>query len=284
MSSPRLTYTVNVTGYEEDDCVGSNLFGDAQSHKVRLLGCDQGGACDSIFVVQESHFSVSNFLIDLKSERTSNYENEVFNKIDLIITKRDYSYVTILILFKTVFTLCAVGCLVFFARRVNQFNFADIGIIQKKLLILICLLILFNEPLYYYHALIPYKIMSFVNTIVQATFVAFLLHFWAYLIDTISEEDMIRESPVRFYLPKLGLSVLIWIFLLISLTMVRMQEAADPTFYLNVGINQSSVKTVSWILFLLLVVYSIYLISITAKALSAIQRLKESYKFVIGST
>lgn len=149
---------------------------------------------------------------------------------------------------------------------------------------MICFLILFNEPFYFFHALIPYKIVSIMNTVIQATFISLLLHFWSFLIDTISEEDVIRESPIKFYGPKLLLVVLIWLFLMVALALVRMQEAADPTFYWDLDINQTSVKALSWILFCLLIIYSLYLIGITMKACAAIRRLKESYKFVIGMT
>jgi hypothetical protein len=209
---------------------------------------------------------------------------EVFSKIELVITQRDYSYVTTLTFLKTAFSILSVICLFYFVRRSCQFNFSDVGIIQKKLLILVVLLILFNEPLFYFHALFPFKIMTFVNTVIQSTFIAFLLHFWSYLIDTISEENLIRESPIRFYGPKLLLSFLIWLCLLITLSLVRFQEAVDPVFFTSGVLPQGSLRKLSWLLFFLLGIYGIYLAAITARALTAIRRLKESYKFVIGFT
>lgn len=91
----------------------------------------------------------------------------------------------------------------FFLLKIKQFSFSDIGIIQRKVINLIIFLILFNEPFYYFNAYVPFKTMNVLNTIIQVFFFIMILHFWTYVLDTLSEEEMIREDPIKFYFPKI---------------------------------------------------------------------------------
>lgn len=283
--APLMRYSASIQGYDSDGCEGDSLFMREATHSAQFNNCNKpNNQCDPIFIIQESHFVNSDFKINLVSEKTPNYQEKVFSKIEIMTTTRHYNYVSVLVFLKFLFTIGTAACIFFFVKRVSQFNITDVGIIQKKLLMVLLFLFLFNDPLFFFHALFPYKIVSIVNTVVQASFIALLLHFWSFLIDSISEEDMIRENPIRFYGPKLLLVVLIWLFLLVTLSMVRIQEAADPMFYANMDINQTSVKTLSWILFFLLVLYGLYLVAITLKACTAIQRMKENYRFIISLT
>ena len=88
--------------------------------------------------------------------------------------------------------------ILYMTKRTTQYNFEDIGVIQKKLIGLLILLFFFNDPLYYFLGLSPNVFICAIRTLMQASFVAILLHFWVYLMDTISQEDMIRENPMRF--------------------------------------------------------------------------------------
>lgn len=174
------------------------MFKKEATHSVNLESCTST-ECPNIVLAQHSYFSNKNFKVFLRSENTPNKEDKVFESISLIITQRDYSYISTLVFLKCCFTVGTVMAIIYIARRVTQFNFTDVGIIQKKVIILLVLLFLFNEPLLFFHALVPYKVISIFNSVVEATFIAMLLHFWSFMIDTISEEDMIRESPVKFY-------------------------------------------------------------------------------------
>lgn len=280
-----MKYNVAVVGHNNAKCTDKEIFREEETREINFLECNSNtNVCPPVFLAQKSYFTNSNFRVNVWADNSEKVNDKVFSKIELITTTRAYSYVMTLTFLKAIFSICSISCLVYFILRIKQYNFFDIGIIQKKLLLLVIFLILFNEPLYFFNALVPHKMLGIINTVIQATFIAMLLHFWAYLIDTISEEDVIRENPIKFYGPKLCLVVLIWIFLLAALTLVRVQEAVDPTFYWNVETKDFKILILSWLLFLLLALYSLYLGSITYKACSHIRRLKETYKYVIAMT
>lgn len=171
-----------------------------------------------------------------------------------------------------------------FLRKLKQFRLSDIGIIQGKVIYLIIFLILFNEPLYYFNAYIPYKMLNYVNTFIQATFLAMILHFWSYVLDTLTEQQMIREDPIWFSLPKILITFVIWIFMLVTFALVRFQELRDPSFFWKYESSDLMIKYLSWILTLLIAIYFVYIFSIVSKATAAIRRMNDNKKLVTGFT
>lgn len=168
--------------------------------------------------------------------------------------------------------------MIFYIRRICQYNFSDSGIVQKQLIALLVLLLMFNEPFYFSYALSGYKMMSTINTGVQASFVAMLLYFWLFIIDASSKQDQITESASKFYLPKLLLSGVIWCFLLIALSNVRVHESQNPL----IGWESTTTDMMGWVLVVILVLYGVYLATLVSKVFKT--RLPDSFKFVIGIT
>ena len=237
-----------------------------------------------MFLAEQYYFNSPYFKFDISADEIPYSSFKSFSKIEIVLTQRDYSYISAIVVLKLLFFLFSLTCLWLFLRKIKQFNFADIGIIQRKIINLLIFLILFNEPFYFFNAYVPFRIMNILNTVIQASFFAMILHFWTYVLDTLSEEDMIREDPIKFYFPKMWLVFMMWIFMLVTFALVRYQEQRDPSFYWKYESNDLTLKYLSWILLFILVIYSIYLLSIIIKSLGAIRKMKEGYRFVVGMT
>jgi len=116
---------------------------------------------------------------------------------------------------KGIFALLSIAVFLYYLRAANV-KCRELGLIQVKVLALLMLLIIYNEPLSFISSVTHMKFYAAVQSALSATFFAFLLHFWAYLIDSIFLMDNSRNEVIRFYFPKLILMVLIWILTLLS--------------------------------------------------------------------
>jgi hypothetical protein len=68
---------------------------------------------------------------------------------------------------------------------------------------------------------------------------------------------------------------MIWFFLLIALSNVRIHESVNPL----IGWESTTTDMMGWVLVILLVLYGVYLATLVAKILKT--RLPASFKFVI---
>lgn len=283
-SNELMQYTLRIQGYNDDKCQKSDEFIDESALSARLENCDnEFYECDPIFLAQYSYFDNSYFAVKLDSMSTPNSDSPLFTKIDLVVTSREFYFYTMVII-RLIFAVTSAVWGLYYVKRLLQFSFTDIGIIQKKLLYLLILLFFFNEPFYVLFGLSNNRAINVFNTLIQSSFLAMLLHFWTYLIDTISQDEVIRLNPIKFGCPKITLALLLWIFLTISMISVRFKEANNPLIYWNLATKDSSMIIFSAVLLLLLVIYCLYLVIITYISCSSIKRMKENYKYLLCTT
>ena len=103
---------------------------------------------------------------------------------------------------------------------------------QVKVMVLVVLLVLFNEPFFGIDFIRHIKFYSVIQAGIEATFIAFLLHFWAFLLDTMVASN-VRIEPFKFYLPKVTLVFLIWIFITLNAISVKFEELDSAETWLS---------------------------------------------------
>jgi len=172
-------------------------------------------------------------------------------------------------------TLMAIISFTFTLLRIRKTNLKELGIVQVKVLVLVLLLIIFNEPFYNVRVIRHWKFYSVMQTGLEATYLGFLLHFWAFLLDTLVANN-VRSEPMRFYLPKLILVILIWVFITVSAIATKFREIEGTSDFWR----GESMQVFSWGLSILLIAYGAYLILLVSKAFRYINYMKENFKLV----
>ena len=111
----------------------------------------------------------------------------------------------------------------------------------------------------------------------QASFIVSLLRFWSYLIDSISQEDVIQESSLKYDIPKSIFYIVLYVTLFYVMITTRLKESDDPLYYWNN--NEASLKTR-----ILVILLFMYLGRVTYKTAKTFGGLKKNYKIIIFST
>lgn len=124
---------------------------------------------------------------------------------------------------------CVFYLLYCYCRQQFQFWSSE----QKYTSILLIIIILYNNPIFGFHFVVDSWVLPFLDNVFLATFFCFLL--LAVLISVHGTIKPIGERGLFFYLPKLILMGLIWVFVLTALTYIRVQEQKDPSYSLSVG-------------------------------------------------
>ena len=133
------------------------------------------------------------------------------------------------------------------------------GLLQKKVLLLLFLLLVFNEPFYGISAVTGLKFYSVAQALLEATFLAFLLHFWAFLLDsTVSSGS--GEFGVKFSGAKTCLVFSIWLCVSASVICVKLNDG--ETFSLA-----RVERLASWSLTALVIIYALMLAVLLQRAL-----------------
>jgi hypothetical protein len=106
-NTPSMRYAVSVSTHESESCEDENVLISEAVHTSYFTNCLlYGNTCDKNFIIQKNHFKSEYFKITLSAEKTPKYEEEAFEKIDLIITQREYTYISTVMFFKAIFALC----------------------------------------------------------------------------------------------------------------------------------------------------------------------------------
>jgi hypothetical protein len=156
-------------------------------------------------------------------------------------------------------------------------------VVQNQILLILSLLLFFNEPFYFEYVMKPIPIMSYFNSFVQASLLASILYFWLYILETMLQQEMVSEPTFKFYLPKVVISGLLWACSLPSMAIMRDREAEDPTFYENSEISTSRLGTLAFIGSMFVLMYVVVLLPSIYKFVT-VQRLQEGHKFFIVTT
>jgi hypothetical protein len=105
--NPSMRYAVSLSAHDSETCEDDNLELIEAVHTSYFTNClVYGNICNKNFIIQKNHFEGQYFKISLNAEKTPRYQEQAFEKIDIIITQREYTYISTIMFFKVIFALC----------------------------------------------------------------------------------------------------------------------------------------------------------------------------------
>ncbi|CAF3810708.1 unnamed protein product [Adineta steineri] len=140
----------------------------------------------------------------------------------------------------------------------RRFSILDWSLEQRWMIILLIFLVFYNDPFYPLTFLTNNSFPSILDGILQATFLCILLLFW------LSVYHGIRQNVRRFlpfYLPKLILVSLLWIFSIVLSSVRIVQEYRDPMYNMTIDITQfTTYRVMFYIIGIFYILYLLFLI------------------------
>lgn len=276
------SFTLDMESHNNDRCEDKSSFSYSSSDKMKpfqLQQCDS--TCDKIFIAQRNYFSGRFIKIDLQALDETSLTSKSFRNIDLVITQRNIEY------FKSEGYLNGILCLltllisIYFFKRVCQYNYNDLGVVHTQIAAILVLAIFFNEPFYIFYRSENYLFAEIFNCLCQASLFSLLVYFSLFVIDSLTIQDIMRESACKFYGLKLLLSILSWIFLLVGSAFIKYQESKNimATYF-----GESSLDNmIFWSFGLVVLGYSLHLIMLAISS-QANGQVKSGVKFLIFLT
>ena len=156
---------------------------------------------------------------------------------------------------------------------------------QKWILLLLALLVLYNDPFIAAEVDSGTPIFSAFAVLFDVTFVSAMLSFWLVMIDNIRYSDTPRDKrPTRlaFWLPKAVLMTSFWFSTVTVYMWTKMQQIGDPVH--NEPDDLKHFVFLKMLSFLILGLYLIWLIYLIVRCLPFLRRLRLSFVFFFALT
>ena len=181
------TTSVTIQGFKKEDCYEKGLKDQYTIESGQE--CEEG--CPAFNLLTQNQFAkeFKSFDIEINSIVSNATLEAGIKSVSLIEESRNGGYQRSITFSKYMFTFTTVIVSLLILNKLSKHRLNKMGIVQKKVVILLILLFLFNEPLLIFGFLSNLRIYAIVQAIVQASFFGFLLHFWAYLLDTIVQNN-----------------------------------------------------------------------------------------------
>eukprot|EP01155_Anaeramoeba_flamelloides_P046595 Anaeramoba_flamelloidesc39834_g2_i1.p1 GENE.c39834_g2_i1~~c39834_g2_i1.p1 ORF type:complete len:324 (+),score=36.72 c39834_g2_i1:48-974(+) len=131
--------------------------------------------------------------------------------------------------FRFVFILIVLIWIFIITRATKGISFRSFSAEQKWIVILLVLLLLFNNPLHPLNLLTNSGFIEVLDAVFSVTFIMALFAFWLTMIDRFRYENG-QHSFLKFYLPKLLPLIIMWITFLTIYIYTRVHQFDDPQF------------------------------------------------------
>ena len=96
----------------------------------------------------------------------------------------------------------------------RELKYADLGVVQKWVMVLLIALIFYDDTLYALKVKMYPQVYEICFSVLESTFIALMLFFWVLLVHSIAQTDQsFVLSPTAFYLPKIILCFGVWVYL-----------------------------------------------------------------------
>ncbi|KAJ3431082.1 transmembrane protein [Anaeramoeba flamelloides] len=263
--------TLGMSSSDSDDDDKSNVTEDdwdlieSSSHK-REIECESKGNCttDTILYLSYLHFETYFLKVEYDNSLTQSNLEKIF--IEVYYT---HSMMTIFELFWRYFFIMTVILWIYYiTRKTHNISFHNFSYELKWLYVLLCLLLLFNNPFWALLLLDHTAFVQVLNSFLVATFVILYSAFYLYLIDGYRYSAQ-KRTTLKFYLPKSIPLVGLWITFITIFLITRFHQHDDPQ-YETVN-DVTSFFVVSIFFWLLYIVYFLWLIYSSIRAFKEIK-------------
>jgi len=154
--------------------------------------------------------------------------------IELEILQRSLGHVYCLTALKFMATLSAAGTAFVFYRQISKFSQNDLGSVQKYLMILLCLLVLYDDPFFGLRNVIPFNLYYFLQALTESSYISVQLFVWLVLVHSVgTAEQIITIDESRFYWPKGVLCTILNVCLILEKGYLSLSRAQDPSYWVD---------------------------------------------------
>ena len=275
--SKNFTMMLSVVGLNKELSKG-DIIGYRKHNRTRTLECS-GTNCNTIIIMHLGYLPDSVYLVNaslLGFTRTS------YTIKDLVFTWATYNsaFTQLELVFRFLFFSLTLTVIVFFVHRLHKFPVLDWSMEQRWVVVLLVLLLLYNNPLFPL-TLSPSPLFAgILDSIFQSSFLFALLLFWLCVLHGLRQT---KRHLLHFYLPKFCLVFPMWLSALTMEITQQFNEVRDPTY--SFQINTAHYYRFRMLFFFLLFMYTKYIVYLIVKAfveLRSMQFIQTRLKFITG--
>ncbi|KAG2377969.1 hypothetical protein C9374_008591 [Naegleria lovaniensis] len=231
---------------------------------TRSLICTEvSEKCVAIALFYESHIRYTNYRVGLSFLNAKElYDNGLINSgyIGFETESYNYAYANWELGWRySMICITAPLTVAFIVANIVRSYFVNWTTEQKWIGLLLCFLTLYNNPIFALIFTGGNWAFSFINIIFIVSFLCVLM--FTVLVFThslvVAQKD---RSFLWFYLPKIVLVSILFVFVITTFTYVRLQEQEDPGYSLNIVQGLTSYQTLGIIVVLLMILYIFVLV------------------------
>ena len=240
----------------------------------RSLTCLQGSElCTSMNLFYETFVRYHHYRIGVSFLNGKElYDNVLidphFVKFEIECYNSDYSNWELGWRYSIIFVTLSF-CIGFFVACVVRSQFTKWSTEQKWVCLLLLFLILYNNPVFGLIYVGGFA-FSFINIVFILSFICFLMFTILVFTDALIQPPKERTF-LWFYLPKIVLVGLLWVFVITTFTYVRVQEQNDPGYSLEIVSGLTSYQTLGIIVVLIMIVYIFALVYYLFRAIEKLR-------------
>ncbi|CAF4140380.1 unnamed protein product, partial [Rotaria sp. Silwood2] len=177
-------------------------------------------------------------------------------------------YIQFELIFRFIILICSITVTWLFIKSIHQFSILDWSLEQKWTVLLLIFLVFYNDPFYLLIILSDYLFLSILDKILQISFLCILLLFWLSFYHGIRQN--VRQF-LPFYLPKIILVSILWIFSIVFSSVRIIQEFHDPMYNMTIDITQFTIFHI--IFYIVGIFYVLYLLFLIIRAYSELRNM-----------
>ncbi|VVC40528.1 Hypothetical protein CINCED_3A011997 [Cinara cedri] len=234
-----------------------------KNNRTRHLHCKQQ-LCSQVPIAHIGYIHYTHYTFKVDFYNLETFHQKYLVK-EVIFYYKSYNpgYTQMEIWFRLIYLLSAFGVLCGFANSLRKFPVTDWSYEQKWTIVLLPLLLLFNDPIFPLMLLTSNQIIGMLDGVFQVTFVCTILLFWLSIYHGLRQNE---RKPMAFYLPKVILVSPFWLCGVVMAKYRRMNEFEDPAFSYEVDSNAyGNIKSIVGIFS---IIYIIYLVCLILRAYS----------------
>ncbi|XP_050534348.1 transmembrane protein 181 [Daktulosphaira vitifoliae] len=235
----------------------------SQTSRKRHLLCERQ-TCSQVLIAHIGYIHYTHYIFNV-----SFYDLETFHKKyqtkEVLFYYKSYNpgYTQMEIWFRLIYLLSTFGVLCYFANSLRKFPVVDWSYEQKWTIILLPLLIFFNNPFFPLTLLTGNEFIGLCDGIFQVTFICAILFFWLCIYHGLRQNE---RRLITFYLPKAILVSPFWFCGIMIAKYRHINEFDDPAF--SYEIDTIAFSNIKLCVNIFTFVYGLYLVCLILRAYS----------------
>ncbi|XP_050428241.1 transmembrane protein 181 [Adelges cooleyi] len=209
----------------------------SQTSRKRHLLCERQ-TCSQVPIAHIGYIHYTHYIFNVSFCNLETFHQKYQIK-EVLFYYKSYNpgYTQMEIWFRLIYLLSAFGVLCFFANSLRKFPIADWSYEQKWTIILLPLLILFNNPFFPLTLLTGNEVIGVADGVFQITFICAILFYWLCIYHGLRQNE---RKPLTFYLFKIALVSPFWLSGVLIAKYRRINEFEDPAFSYEIDTNAFS--------------------------------------------